>query len=64
MTSKFDEPVILQEFIAESVLPEKLPEIFPLYERLSKNLTILAPLKYALEMKRRYQVNSPSQSNK
>lgn len=64
MISKFDEDVILQEFIAEKLLPEQLPNIFVLYPLLSQNLTILAPLKYALEMKRRYQVNYPSQSNK
>ncbi|WP_158442299.1 hypothetical protein [Planktothrix agardhii] len=57
MISKFDEDVILQEFIAEKLLPEQLPNIFPLYPRLSQNLTLLAPLSYALEMKRRYQVS-------
>jgi hypothetical protein len=57
MISKFDEDVILQEFIAEKLLPEQLPNIFVLYPRLSQNLTILSPLKYALEMKRRYQVS-------
>ncbi|GDZ95648.1 hypothetical protein PA905_40780 [Planktothrix agardhii CCAP 1459/11A] len=54
MLSKFDEDVILQEFMAEKLLPNQLPNIYKIYPRLAKNLTILGPLKYALEMKRKY----------
>lgn len=58
MSNKFDEEVILQELLAERLLPEQLPHIHSLYPRLSHNISILAPLKYAQEMKRKYQETS------
>ncbi|CAD5960381.1 hypothetical protein PCC9214_03149 [Planktothrix tepida] len=60
MISKWDEDVILQELMAEKLLPDQLSTIYTLYSPLSQNISILAPLKYALEMKRKYQDNSPS----
>lgn len=56
--AKFDEEIILQELLAERLLPEQLPHIFFLYPRLAQNISILAPLKYAHEQKRKYQETS------
>ncbi|MBE9143549.1 hypothetical protein [Planktothrix mougeotii] len=60
MIYKWDEDVILQELMAENLLPDQLSTIYSIYPPLSQNIRILAPLKYALEMKRKYQDNSPS----
>ena len=56
--SKFAEKLISQELLAERLLPQQLPHIFSLYPRLGQNISILGPLKYAQEMKRKYQENS------
>lgn len=55
---KILEDVVLRESTAEKTLPEHLPRIACIYPRLSRNISITAPLKYALDMARRYAENS------
>ncbi|MFB2923027.1 hypothetical protein [Aerosakkonema funiforme] len=55
---KILEDVVLRESTAEKALSEHLPRIACIYARLSRNISITGPLKYALDMERRYAENS------